>query len=228
MEMKWLKHRINGVVQIYTDILAGHEDMIECDKDGNVLTLKPRIVERQKERYIVKDGMTVLDPDIKVERTIIKPGEDLSAMSLEERITICRDIDELALIATELSVGIPGNMSLKEAKQNIVDMLPAIREEREKAARKQIELRAKKRAEEEAAIKATKPKVVAAKSLREQIAECDTPEALNAIAIQYEVAFKPELDIEARKTVLVNYLKEQGVIETPKSKRPKAKKGKAV
>jgi hypothetical protein len=107
-------------------------------------------------------------------------------------------------------------------------MLPTIREEREKAARKQVELRAKKRAEEEAAIKATKPKVVAAKSLREQIAECDTPEALNAIAIQYEVAFKPELGIEARKTVLVNYLKEQGVIETPKAKRPKAKKGKAV
>lgn len=235
-QVRWLKHRINGRVLQYTDILAGHEDMIECDKNGNVLTMRPRTIERPKERFLVKDGQTVLQ-SVKQDVVIVRPGEDLSAMSLEERITICRDIEELAQIAAELGAGIPSNMSLQEAKQNLVDMLPEIREQQAKEAARKKEAWEKKRAEEEAAKKA-KPKTIVIgpveKPLLQQINEATTVDELNVIAKKFDVAFADGLPIAECKTGLLDYLKGENIIskedEKPaaaKKKPPKKRKAKA-
>ena len=35
---KFLKSTVDGYVHVYTDILAERDDMVECDKDGKILS----------------------------------------------------------------------------------------------------------------------------------------------------------------------------------------------
>ena len=219
-QMRWLKHRLNGRVFQYTDILAAYEEMLECDKDGNVLTMKPRTIQRDKERLVVKDGQTIID-SVRPDTVIVRPGEDLSKMTLEERITICRDIEELIVIAASLDVGIPGNMSVQEAKQNLIDMLPDIRKRSEEEAKAKKDAREKRMAQEKADSKkkTTKPEPAKQPDIGQEISACENIDQLSAIAARFDVSFSANMDLTAAKQSLVAYL-----VKTTAPKKKSAKK----
>jgi hypothetical protein len=161
-KVRWLKHRLNGNVFQYTDVLAGHPDMIECDKNGKVMDLSPRVIETV-EVVTTHSGQAVREV---VRTKVIAPKADISDKPLAELIAECKTAEELGEIAARFDVGFAAGLSLDEMKAGFIEQIPAIEEKRAaegaakaEAHREKIEAEKKEaaKAKRKARAKAKKP-----------------------------------------------------------------------
>ena len=113
-DRRWLKHRINGVVHQYTDILAGHEEMIECDRKGRVLDMSPRVVSKPT-------GLTPFTK--KSDAKTIVPGADLSGKSLRDLIDLATTDQQVKDLAARFDIGFADGMSIEDMKAGLIEEL---------------------------------------------------------------------------------------------------------
>lgn len=106
---RYMKHRLNGSVHIWTPILERSENMIECDKDGNPIDFSTR-------EFMRGDG-------VKME---VKPGPDISALTLREKITSTRSRDDIVDIGARFDIGFASGMKLKDMKEQLIEALTTL------------------------------------------------------------------------------------------------------
>ena len=107
---RYMKHRENGSIHIWTPILDRNPNMIECTQVGKVIdTFKPR-------EFVRGDG----------EKVVITPEKDVSSMTLAHKTRRVKSVESMIDIGARYGIGFAEGMKLPAMKKAFLEQLPKV------------------------------------------------------------------------------------------------------